>query len=239
MAQEKKFIAEAIKRNEIEKFLETEFVRAGYSHTDIQRTPMAMRITVHAHKPGMIIGRGGKNIDRMTDVLKKEFGFENLQLDVQEVENPNIDAHIVAKNIAGAIERGINYKRVANMTVSKVMHSGAVGIAIRISGKIGGAMSRTEKFAEGYLKFAGDTAETLVDTAYATCMVKLGMIGIQVRILTQLPSDRITAKKLLALGKIEDAKIADAKIEAVKIEDVKVEENGNTEEKTIERTEQE
>lgn len=216
MAQERKFVAQAIRRNEIEKFLENEFTRAGYSHTDIQRTPLAMRITVHAHKPGMIIGRGGKNIDKISEMLKKEFGFENLQLDVQEVMNPNTDAHIVAKGIANAIERGLNYKKVVNMTVSRVMHSGAIGIAIRIGGKIGGAMSRVEKFTEGYLKFAGDTAETLVSTAYATANVKLGVIGIQVRILTQMPSDRMIMKKLL---------------------EKKVEENGNIEEKTDERAE--
>ncbi|MBU4123930.1 MAG: 30S ribosomal protein S3, partial [Nanoarchaeota archaeon] len=89
-------------------------------------------------------------------------------------------------------------KRVANMTIQKVMNSGALGIAIRISGKVGGAMARTEKFLEGYLKFSGDTAETLVDKAYSRAQVKLGTIGIQVRILTQLPPDRIISKRVLA-----------------------------------------
>ncbi len=204
MAQEKKFIAQAIRRAQIEKFLESEFSRAGYSHTDIQRTPLAMRITVYAHKPGLIIGRGGKNIDRITEILKEKFGFENPQLDVQEIPNPNLDASIVAKQIASAIERGLNHKRVGNITIKKVMDAGAIGVAIRIGGKIGGNMSRTEKFTEGYLKFAGDTAETLVDTAYATAHVKLGTIGIQVRILTRLPSDRTTMKRLMELNSVEE-----------------------------------
>lgn len=197
MAQEKIFINKAIKRLDIEKFLENEFSRAGYSHSDIQRTPLAMRVTVYAHKPGLIIGRGGKNIDRITRILRDQYGFENPQLDVQEVSNPNMNAAIVAKQIAGAIERGLNYKRVANMSIRKVMDSGAFGINIRIGGKIGGNMSRTEKFSEGYLKFAGETAQTLVNQADATAHVKLGTIGIRVKIVTQLPSDRLTAQKLL------------------------------------------
>ena len=65
IAQERVFIKKAIKRLEIEKFLEGEFLRAGYSHSDIQRTPLAMRVTIYAHKPGLIIGRGGKNIERL------------------------------------------------------------------------------------------------------------------------------------------------------------------------------
>ncbi len=228
MAQEKKFVAQAIKRSEVEKFLEQEFSRAGYSHTEIQRTPMAMRITVYAHKPGMIIGRGGKNIDRITEVLKEKFGFENPQLDIQEIENPNLDAKVVSKQIASAIERGLNYKKVVNMTVRKVMDSGAIGIAIRIAGKIGGAMSRTEKFNEGYLKFAGDTAETLVDKAYARAEVKLGTIGIQVRILTKMPSDRTTMEKL---RREEPTPI-------VKEEIKEVDAIGTIEEKAVDGTEQ-
>lgn len=197
LAQERKFVAESIRRAQVEEFLAKEFARAGYSHIEIQRTPLAMRITVYAHKPGMIIGRGGKNIDRITEILKGKFGFENPQLDIQEIENPNVDARVVGSQIADGIERGLNYKRVVNMTIQKVMNSGALGVAIRISGKLGGAMGRTEKFSEGYLKYSGDTAETLVDKAYSRAQVKLGTIGIQVRILTQLPSDRLISKKIM------------------------------------------
>ncbi len=217
MAQERVFVNKAIKRLEIEKFLEKEFSRAGYSHSDIQRTPLAMRITIYAHKPGLIIGRGGKNIERITNILKDKFGFENPQMDVQEVLNPNLNASIVAKQIAGGMERGLNHKRVANMTVRRVMESGAIGIAIRLTGKMGGNMARTEKFQEGYLKFAGDTAETLVDAADATAHVKLGTIGIRVKIMTELPSDRLTMQKLMSEEEvIEDVNIEEKTVERAK-----------------------
>lgn len=193
---ERKFIKEAVRRAKIEEFLAEEFARAGYSHSEIQRTPLAMRITIWAHKPGIVIGRGGKNIDVLTQVLKENFGIENPQLDIREVTNPDLDPHIVAKQIATAIERGLNYKRIAHLTLQRVMEAGAVGVAIRIGGKMHGEMSRVEKFSAGYLKYAGEPAETAVKTAYATARVKLGNIGVQVRILTEPPREMAAAKKL-------------------------------------------
>jgi len=187
MALERKFVKEGIRNKYVEEFLANEFSKASYSHCEIQRTPLSIRITVYAHKPGLIIGRGGKNIENMTQYLKDKFGFENPQLDVQEVASPDLDPFIISRWIASAIERGLNYKRVANIAIEKVMNAGAAGIAIRIGGKLGSDMSRVEKFSSGYLKYSGDMAETLVKKAYAQANVKLGTIGIQVRILPEKP----------------------------------------------------
>lgn len=195
MAIEKKFIKGNIKLAQVEEYLAQEFARAGYSHVDIARTPVATRVTVWAQKPGMVIGRGGKTIDALAETLKTQFGMENPALDVREVEIPDLDARIVAKQITAAIERGFNYKRAAQLTLQRVMNSGAVGVAIRIGGKVGGEMSRTEKFSAGYLKYAGEPAERL-SKAYATAMVKLGTIGVQVRILTEMPKELLAAEKL-------------------------------------------
>lgn len=200
MAQEKQFVNESIRRMQIEEFLTNEFAKAGYSHCEIQRTPLSIRITVYAHKPGLIIGKGGKNIDAITEVIKNKFGFENPQLDVQEISNPYLDPHIVAKQIATALEHGLNYKRVANLTLERVMDAGAVGVAIRIGGKLGGEMGRIEKFSAGYLKYAGDPAETDVKRAYAKAQVKLGTIGIQVRILTEAPKEITAIEKIKKKG---------------------------------------
>lgn len=200
MARERQFIVEAQRRAQIEEFLASEFARAGYSHSEIARTPLAIRITVWAHKPGMIIGRGGRGIDALTQTLKDRFGLENPQLEVMEIENPDLDPAVVAKQIAAALERGLNYKRIAHLALQRVMDAGAAGVAIRISGKLGGEMSRTEKFSSGYLKYAGEPAETAVKTAYATTQVKLGTIGVQVRILIEAPKELITTEKLAQPG---------------------------------------
>jgi len=209
---EKKFVKENMRLLQVDEFLSKEFTRAGYSHSDIQRTPLSMRIMVYAQKPGMVIGRGGKTIEAMTQALKEKFGIENPQLDVQEVENPDLDSTIVAKQIAAAIERGLNYKRVVNLALSRIMQAGALGVAIRISGKLGGDVGRTEKFSLGYLKFTGEPAEKM-RKAYATAQVKLGYIGIQVRILGEVPKD------IEAMRKVE--KMLAETPDAVKVVEVK------------------
>jgi small subunit ribosomal protein S3 len=210
MAQERKFVQENIKRSQIENYIAQEFSRAGYSHSDITRTALATRITIWAHKPGIIIGRGGKNIDIIVQRLKDQFVVENPQLDIQEVREPDLDPHIVAREIASAIERGFNYKRISHLMMERVMDAGAIGVAMRISGKISGELSRTEKFSSGYLKFAGEPADTYVQKGYANAQVKLGTIGIQVRIMTQASPEMEATRKLTA--KVEgDAAAAEAK----------------------------
>jgi small subunit ribosomal protein S3 len=213
MALEKKFIKEGIRNMDVEELLAKEFARAGYSHCEIQRTPLSIRITVYAHKPGLIIGRGGKNIESMTQVLKEKFGFENPQMDVQEVSEPDLDPFIVSKWIANSIERGLNYKRVVNMAIERIMSAGAAGVGIRVGGKIGSDISRVEKFSSGYLKFSGDITDSVVRTAYAQANVKLGIIGIQVRILPEKPEELEIMSRAETVGERVEVKPVKEKVE--------------------------
>lgn len=198
MAIERQFVKDGIKKSDIEEFLSKEFARAGYSHSDIQHTPVATHITVFAQRPGMVIGKGGKNIDAITELIRQNYGLQNPQLEVREVEMPELDANIVANEIANAVERGINYRRVVNIMMQNVMRRGAAGVAIRIGGKLGGDMSRIDKFSSGYLKYAGEQAETEVRKAHATAMVRAGTIGILVKILPEMPKEIETSRKFLA-----------------------------------------
>lgn len=215
MAQEKRFVKEGIRSRNVEEFLAKEFARAGYSHTLIQRTPLSIRITIFAHKPGLIIGRGGRKIEAVTQTLREVFGFENPQLDVQEIENPDLDSHIVARRMASAIERGIKYKRIAHLAMQRVMDAGAKGVAIRVSGKLSGEMSRTEKFNDGYLKYSGEPAETMVDKAYAVANVKAGTIGIQVRVMKETPKELEAIQKVEKKEELEGEKVGDTEEETV------------------------
>jgi small subunit ribosomal protein S3 len=247
MALEKRFVKQGIRDKDVEEFLSNEFARAGYSHAMIQRTPLSIRITVFASKPGLIIGRGGKNIEMMTRVLKEKFGFENPQLDVQEIEKSDLDSHIIAKWMASAIERGLNYKRVSNIAIERIMGAGAAGVALRVSGKIGGDMGRTEKFSAGYLKYSGEPSESMVDTSYAQANLKLGVVGIQVRIMKEMPKELEIKDKIKKEEPVEEEIIGEQKEEAVEeqkeevkeetLEKEKGEEIGDTEEKTDEGNE--
>jgi len=190
MAIEKTFVKEGIRESEVEIYLAKRFDKAGYSHTEIQRTPLGIRIIVHAQKPGLVIGRSGKRISDITEEIKEKFGFENPLIDVKEVEQPFLDASIVAKRIANALERGINFKKVANYYLDKVIEAGAIGIQIKVGGKLMGAeRSRFQKFKKGFVAFSGEYADTLVDKGYAQAIIKPGMIGIQVRIMKEMPKE--------------------------------------------------
>ncbi len=195
MAVEKLFVKEGIKESEVEEFLQERFERAGYSHTEIQRTPLGTRKNDYANRPGLVIGRSGRRIDELAEEVKQKFGFENPLIDVKEVDEPFLDSNIVANRIARALEKGINFKKVANFYLMKVLEVGAVGIAIRLAGKMAGSeRSRFQKFKRGFVAFSGDYAEKLVDKGYAEAMLKPGKVGVQVRIMKESPKEFILKK---------------------------------------------
>ncbi|MFH7882492.1 MAG: 30S ribosomal protein S3 [Candidatus Aenigmatarchaeota archaeon] len=194
---EKTFVKEGIKRADMEEFLAKKFEKAGYSHTEISRTPLGTRIVVYAYKPGIVVGKSGRKIGEIVEEIKEKFGFENPMLDVREVDNPFLDANIVARRIARALEKGINYKKVVNYYLEKIMEAGAVGVEIRVGGKLAGVeRSRFQKFKKGFIVHSGDYKETLVDKGYAQAMIKPGIIGIQVEIMKEAPKELLLEKGL-------------------------------------------
>lgn len=190
MAIERLFVKEGTKEAQIEEYLRNKFDRAGYSHTEIQRTPLGIRIIVHANKPGLVIGRSGRRVDELTEEIKERFGLENPLVDVKEVDNPFLDSNIVAHRIAKALERGTNFKKVANYYIQEIMNSGAIGVSIRVAGKLMGAeRSRFQKFRAGFIAQSGDYAEKLVDKGQAQANMKPGIVGVQVKIMKQAPRE--------------------------------------------------
>jgi len=189
MAVEKYFVNESIKEAIIEEFMKERFDRAGYSHTIIQRTPLGTRIIVFVSRPGLVIGRSGRKIKEITEEIKEKFELENPMLDVKDVEDQFLDAQLIADRIAKTLERGIFYKRIANRYLGDIMKAGAVGVEIRISGKLGGERGRMQKFKDGYIKHAGYYADNLVDKGLAVANLKQGIVGVQVRILKSVPED--------------------------------------------------
>lgn len=186
-----------IKVAEVEEFLKKKFEKAGYSHANIEQTPLGTRIIVFVHKPGLVIGRSGRTVNELTEEIKEKFGFENPLVDVREVENPILDANIVAKRIARSLERGINYKKVCNYYLEQVMQAGATGIKITVAGKLGGSeRSRSQKFSAGYVAHSGEYAEKYVEKGYAQAMLKPGVVGIKVLIMKEAPEGFVLEKKI-------------------------------------------
>ena len=192
MADEQQFIENGLQRTSIDEFFQDELSRAGYGGMDIAKTPMGTQIVLKAEKPGMVIGKGGKNIRKITTTLEEDFDLEDPQIDVQEVEEPDLNARIVADRLANALERGWYFRKAGHTTIDRIMEAGALGAEIVLSGKVTGARSRVEKFNRGYIKHNGEPAEEIVDHGVATAVMKLGTIGVQVKIIppgAELPDD--------------------------------------------------
>ena len=181
--KEKLFVEQAIKRVELERFLKNQLQEAGFTKSEIVKTPLVTRIVVNVTRPGLAIGKSGQNIKSLTDAIQKKYGIENPQLEIREIMNPNLDAGAVANKIKALIERGYSWRSVAYKTLKDIMGSGAQGVEIIVSGKLQGKGGRKKKqrIAAGYMKKAGDQTR-LVDYAKTAAYPKQGAIGIKTRI---------------------------------------------------------
>ncbi|MFC7251179.1 30S ribosomal protein S3 [Halomicroarcula sp. GCM10025324] len=192
MADELQFIEDGLQRTQIDEFFADELGRAGYGGMDVAKTPMGTQIVLKAEKPGMVIGKGGKNIRKITTELEERFDLDDPQIDVQEVDEPDLNARIVADRLANALERGWYFRKAGHTTIDRIMESGALGAEIVLSGKVTGARSRVEKFNRGYIKHNGEPAEEIVDSGVGVAVMKLGTIGVRVKIIppnAELPDD--------------------------------------------------
>ncbi|MBO8158045.1 30S ribosomal protein S3 [Thermosyntropha sp.] len=162
----------------IRKYIKDRFYAAGISRIEIQRTGNRVRITIHTAKPGIIIGRGGNEVEVLKDELAKMTN-KNVSINIQEIKKPELDAQIMAESIAQAIEKRVAFRRVMKQTVARSMRAGAVGIKVAVSGRLAGAeIARTEWISEG--KVPLHTLRADIDYGFAEANTTYGKIGIKV-----------------------------------------------------------
>jgi len=166
------FIEQGVKMMQINEFLRSELVRAGFAGVDIQKTPLGVRITLKTSRPGLVIGKGGKRIQEITDILQEKYGLEMPQIEVEEVQNPDLDAQIMAERLAYSLDRGRHYRRAGYYILRKVMDAGAKGVEIRIAGKVTSQRARSQIFRAGTMTKSGQPAENGVDKGVATMYSK-------------------------------------------------------------------
>jgi len=182
---ERKFVAQKKKEYQIQEMIAKNVKGAGYSHTKLQRTPLGEKIIVYAARPGLVVGRKGQNITKLTKKLKNSFELENPQIEISEIEDINLNAQVVANSIANSLERfgSSRFKGIMHKTMENVINAGALGIEIVIAGKIPGARAKSWRVYSGYLKKCGDIAINGVDKANVNAVLKTGVIGIKVSIM--------------------------------------------------------
>lgn len=217
MGIEKKFIEDAITRYRVGKYLEGELERTGFSEVDIQRTPMVTRIAVRVVNPGKVIGRKGKNIQDLTDNIKREFKIDNPQVSVVEIEHPALDPSLIARRACGLIERGRKTRAILHHLLEEIMGAGALGAELVASGKIvaKGGRARSLRVVAGYVPKVGEPARQIANSC-VTAYPKSGAISIHVRIVlpgTVFPGKNDKAKKREAKAAAREAAAAAAAAE--------------------------
>jgi small subunit ribosomal protein S3 len=188
------------------------------SRLDIEYTPVGEKIIISTSKPGLVIGRRGEKIEELTRLLKKRFKLENPHIEINEIENPLFDSQVVADDIAMALERmgNLKFKVIAYRKLQEIINAGALGCELRVTGKLPSERARSWRFAQGYLKKAGESRKE-IDRAESTALTKTGIIGIKVAIMA--PTARVYDKiniddkmKAMIKGESQESEEKDEKI---------------------------
>ncbi len=162
----------------LRRYIQHRLTNAGVSRVEISRTPKKVTITIHTSRPGIVIGRGGEEVERLRSEIRHLVGKE-VQLNVSEVKRPELDARLVGESIAQQLLKKISFRRAAKKSIQSTMRMGAEGIRICLSGRLGGSeMSRTETFREGRVPL--HTLRADIDYAMVEAKTTYGKIGIKV-----------------------------------------------------------
>ncbi len=162
----------------IRKLIKKQFHHAGISHVEIERATRKAKVTIHTARPGIVIGKKGESIDQLRTALKNLTGGKEVVVTIEEVKRPNLNAQLVAENVAGQLMRRISFRRAMKKTVQACMKDGALGVKIQCSGRLGGSeMSRTEWYREGRVPL--HTLRADIDYGLGEAHTKSGVIGVK------------------------------------------------------------
>ena len=194
----RKTIHRNVERELVREYLLRETERAGYGGLKFNRTPEGTEVTIQAEMVGRVYGRRGKTIRELNDRLRDDFDLFQPQLQVEEIDEPRLNAQVMASRLASSIERGWFFRRAGHGTVQNIMDAGARGCLVILSGKITGARHRVQKFQKGHIKYCGQTALDVMESGFATAVKKLGTVGCTVKIMrpgTRLPHEIIIRER--------------------------------------------
>jgi len=225
---ERQFVKQKLKEFLIQEYIASKLAKTGYSHTEVKRTPLGEKVIVYTTRPGLVVGKKGETIQKLTSVLKKKFRMENPQIEIGEVESPYLDVNFVSDKIVSTLERfgSKGFKSVGYKTLQMMIDAGAMGAEIVISGKVPSARARSWRFSAGYLKKSGDTALTKVKRAEGNANLKSGVVGVKVSLM--LPNTRLPDHIEIKVQEQKKVEIEEEKktieLKEEKIEEIKQEE---------------
>ena len=184
---ENSFASELESDVKIRKYLKARLPNAGISKVDISRTSKNITITIYTARPGIVIGKGGEEVNRLkdevkqltSDPLKSGKNTKSVQINISEIKRPELDAALVGANIAHQLQKKVSYRRVVSKVIQSTMRMGAEGIRINVAGRLGGSeIARSEKFSEGRVPL--HTLRADIDYVLTEAFTQYGIIGIKV-----------------------------------------------------------
>ena len=177
-ARKKEIAEKLLEDEELRRYLTVRLKRAGLSRVVIERTPKRIILTLHTSRPGVVIGRGGQEVEKLREELKR-ITTKEIQININEIKRPELDASLVAQNVAQQLEGRVAFRRAMKQALQGAMRMGAQGIRIRVSGRLGGAeMGRVEQYLEGRVPL--HTIRADIDYAEATAFSIYGTTGVKV-----------------------------------------------------------
>ena len=197
-SNKKDFAAQLKEDFKLREMLKEKFYSTGISRIDIERSASRMNVNIFTGKPGMIIGRGGKGIEELKAEVEKFVGHA-VNINVMDVKSPDQDAQLVAENIAQQLEKRIAFRRAMKSSIQRAMKSGAKGVKVAISGRLGGAdIARTEHYHEGSIPL--QTLRANIDYGFAEAKTTYGRLGVKVWVYKGqiLPKVKKVAKPVVA-----------------------------------------
>lgn len=206
--KERKFVQNTVNKLLVTEYIKRETESAGFGGMEMKRTPFGTNITLYVNKPGLVIGRRGSKVQEITETLEKKYKVESPQIEVKEIDNPDLNPQVVSKKIALSLEKGWSYRKAGNTSLRRIIDSGARGVMIRIGGKISGERARSQKFMYGSIKYSGEPARAGMDIGFSAAKLKLGIIGVSVRMLKKdykLPDDIHVELKAMPKKEVEES----------------------------------
>jgi len=177
-ADKKTFNEYLVEDNKIREFVKKKLFISGVSKIEIERAANRVKVTVHTAKPGMVIGKGGSGVEELRLNLEK-LTKKSVVINVEEIKIPELDAQLVAENIASQLERRVSFRRAMKQSIQRTMRAGGKGIKTSVSGRLGGAdMARTEGYSEGTIPL--QTLRADIDYGFAEADTTYGKLGVKV-----------------------------------------------------------
>jgi small subunit ribosomal protein S3 len=242
MAARKELLNRNLQYVQVSEYLNDELQLAGQGKVEIHKTPMGHRVVIHAVRLGMVIGRRGRNVRKITEVLERKYGLETPQLEIKDLENPRLNSRVMAGRLISQIQKGFHFRRAGYALVRRIMSADARGCEITIKGKLTSQRARAEVFREGFVAKCGEPSKRYVKDTVMEVTLKQGVIGVHVKIMQPdavLPDDAVLIPNVFGEPKEEELIEEEEETEPETAEEPVSETEATTEEEPVPEAEPE